>query len=52
MKKKAIVIDDGYIPIICLDEDDDDDLMIDKDYNVFLDHLRRGSVSPRLEVDN
>ncbi|KAG7619222.1 hypothetical protein ISN44_As04g001410 [Arabidopsis suecica] len=53
MKKKAIVIDDGYIPIICLDEDDDDDdLMIDKDYNVFLDHLRRGSVSPLLEVDN
>ncbi|KAG7576444.1 hypothetical protein ISN45_Aa03g008270 [Arabidopsis thaliana x Arabidopsis arenosa] len=70
MKKKAIVIDDGYrrfmqhtrlmsekidVPIICLDEDDNDDLMIDKDYNVFLDHLRRGdnnSFSPRLEVDN
>ncbi|KAL9290675.1 hypothetical protein AtEden1_Chr3g0164401 [Arabidopsis thaliana] len=56
MKKKAIVIDDGYtrfmvnemsekidVPIICLDEDDDDDdLMVDKEYNVFLDHLRRG----------
>ncbi|KAG7581350.1 hypothetical protein ISN44_As08g010400 [Arabidopsis suecica] len=70
MKKKAIVIDDGYrrfmqhtrlmsekidVPIICLDEDDNDDLMIDKDYNVFLDHLRRGdnnSLSPCLEVDN
>ncbi|EFH58805.1 predicted protein [Arabidopsis lyrata subsp. lyrata] len=69
MKKKAIVIDDGYrrfmrtrpmsekidVPIICLDEDDNDDLMIDKDYNVFLDHLRRGdndSLTPRLEVDN
>ncbi|CAL9220015.1 unnamed protein product [Arabidopsis halleri] len=69
MKKKAIVIDDGYrrfmhtrpmsekidVPIICLDEDDNDDLMIDKDYSVFLDHLRRGdinSLTPRLEVDN
>ncbi|XP_010486343.1 PREDICTED: uncharacterized protein LOC104764500 [Camelina sativa] len=42
------------IPIICLDEDDDDDVMIDTDYGVILDHIRRGDNSfiPRFEVDN
>ncbi|EOA30367.1 hypothetical protein CARUB_v10013490mg [Capsella rubella] len=45
------------VPIICLDEEDDDsddERMIDKDYSVFLDHLRRGdnSLFPPLEVDN
>ncbi|XP_010464412.1 PREDICTED: uncharacterized protein LOC104744968 [Camelina sativa] len=42
------------VPIICLDEDDNDDVMVDTDYGVILDHIRRGDNSfiSRFEVDN